>query len=231
MTEPLVLIPGHMCDARIFLPQIAALSGRASVVAASISSGETIQEIARRVVRDAPREFSLAGLSMGGIVAMEILRTSPERVVRVALLDTNCRSETALSAEIREQRIRRVESGRLAEVVRDEMKPAYLAAGPARDRVLDTVMDMAISLGPDVFARQSRALLSRMDYSESLALTRVPSIVICGAEDRLCPVARHREIAEIIPGAKLEVVDGAGHLPTLEKPEQVCKLLAEWMGM
>ena len=229
MTEPLVLLPGHMCDARVFLPQIAALSQRAPVFAASIAHGETIQDIARRVLGDAPPVFALAGLSMGGIVAMEIMRSAPERVARVALLDTNCRSETPQIAEIRERRIRKVESGRLAEVVKDEMKPAYLADGPRRGGVLDTVMEMALCLGPKVFARQSRALQRRSDYSETLALTRVPSIVICGSDDRLCPVSYHMELVHIIPGARLEIIEGAGHLPTLEQPEIVNDLLVEWM--
>ncbi|MDE0111800.1 MAG: alpha/beta hydrolase [Albidovulum sp.] len=229
MTEPLVLLPGHMCDARVFLPQIAALSPRVSVFAASIGRGDTIPEIARLLLRDAPPKFSLAGLSMGGIVAMEILRSAPERVARVAFLDTNCRSESPPIAKIREQRIRRVESGELAEVVRDEMKPSYLAAGERRGAVLQIVMEMALELGPDVFVRQSRALQARADYSETLALTQVPSIVICGSDDRLCPLSCHCEIADLLSGAKLAVVDGAGHLPTLEKPERVTELLVEWM--
>jgi pimeloyl-ACP methyl ester carboxylesterase len=114
--------------------------------------------------------------------------------------------------------------------MRDEMKPGYLADGPGRSAVLDLCMEMAEALGAEVFARQSRALTTRPDRRAALRDVRVPTLVLCGREDRLCPLHRHETIAGLVPGAVLEVIDGAGHLPTLERPETVSVAWAGWLA-
>ncbi|MEO1152860.1 MAG: alpha/beta fold hydrolase [Pseudomonadota bacterium] len=230
MGEPVVFLPGMMCDARLFGPQTAALSGSQAVHHAPITGGETIGDLALDVLSDAPPRFALAGLSMGGIVAMEVIARAPERVTRLALLDTNHRAETPEKAAARAPQITAVRAGRLVEIMRDEMKPNYLAPGPARADTLDLVMEMAVALGPEVFVRQSHALRTRPDQSAALRGVRVPTLVLCGRHDLLCPVARHEEMAGLIPGADLVVIDGAGHLPTLETPEAVSEALVGWMG-
>ncbi|WP_299880022.1 alpha/beta fold hydrolase [uncultured Sulfitobacter sp.] len=229
MIEPLVLLPGMMCDARLFGPQIAELSSEMPVMVAPVSQGERIEEIASNLLGALPARFALAGLSMGGIVAMEILRRAPDRVSRLALMDTNPLAETPVVAANREPQIVKVRSGRLIEVMRDEMKPNYLAPGPQRADVLALVMDMAEVLGPEVFIRQSRALQRRRDQQVTLRKCRVPTLVMCGAHDALCPVKRHSFMAELIPGAELRVIEGAGHLPTLETPEEATAALRDWM--
>ena len=115
--------------------------------------------------------------------------------------------------------------------MRDEIRPNYLAEGPHRGEVLDLAMDMAMTLGPEVFIRQSRALQRRKDQQATLRKIKVPTLVLCGAEDALCPVKRHEFMAELIPYATLRVIDGAGHLPTLEQPDAVTDALREWMGL
>jgi pimeloyl-ACP methyl ester carboxylesterase len=117
----------------------------------------------------------------------------------------------------------------MLDVMREEMKPNYLAPGPARRDVLDLVMDMAAALGPEVFVRQSRALQRRPDQQATLRKCRVPALVLCGAHDALCPVKRHEFMAELIPDAKLCILGGAGHLPTLEQPEETTQALIDWM--
>ncbi len=229
MIEPLVLLPGMMCDARLFGPQIAELSSEMPVMVAPVSQGERIEEIASNLLGALPARFALAGLSMGGIVAMEILRRAPDRVSRLALMDTNPLAETPVVAANREPQIVKVRSGRLIEVMRDEMKPNYLAPGPQRADVLALVMDMAEVLGPEVFIRQSRALQRRRDQQVTLRKCRVPTLVMCGAHDALCPVKRHSFMAELIPGAELRVIEGAGHLPTLETPEEATAAIRDWM--
>jgi pimeloyl-ACP methyl ester carboxylesterase len=229
MREPLVLLPGMMCDARLFGPQIAELSADLAVMAAPVTQGERIEEIASNLLDLLPKRFALAGLSMGGIVAMEILRRAPDRITRLALMDTNPLAETPVVAANREPQIVRVRSGRLMEVMRDEMKPNYLAPGPQRTDVLDLVMDMAETLGPEVFIRQSRALQRRRDQQAVLRKCKVPTLVLCGAHDQLCPIKRHSFMAELIPYARLVVLDDAGHLPTLEQPAQTTAALREWM--
>lgn len=231
LPEPIVLLPGMMCDARLFDPQIADLSADHCVTVAPITQGDGVEEIANSLLTKLPERFALAGLSMGGIVAMEILRRAPKRVTRLALLDTNPLAETPQTAAAREPQIVAARSGRLRDVMRDEMKPKYLAEGPGQKDVLDLVMQMAEALGPEVFVRQSRALQRRPDQQATLRKCRIPTLVLCGAEDTLCPVKRHEFMAELIPQAQLVVVDGAGHLPPLERPDVTTQALREWMAL
>lgn len=230
MSEPLVLIPGMMCDARLWGSQVAAFSGERAVHLAAITGADTVEALADAVLADAPPVFAMAGLSMGGIVAMEVIARAPERVTRLALFDTNPKAEVAAVAEAREPQIAAARAGRLVEVMRDEMKPNYLAPGPGRADVLDLVVDMARDLGPEVFEAQSRALQRRPDQQETLRGVRVPSLVLCGAHDALCPVHRHELMAELIPDARLVVVPDAGHLPTLEQPEAVNAAMRAWLA-
>jgi pimeloyl-ACP methyl ester carboxylesterase len=149
----------------------------------------------------------------------------------LALMDTNPLPETPQTAAAREPHIIGVQAGRLAEIMREEMKPRYLAPGPRRPEVLATVMDMALALGPQVFVAQSRALQRRPDQQKTLRQSRVPTLVLCGEHDALCPVKRHEFMAELIPNARLVVVPDAGHLPTLEQPEAVTEALRDWLAM
>lgn len=189
-----------------------------------------MEALARRVLEAAPPRFALAGLSMGGIVAMEVIRQAPERVTRLALLDTNPLAEPPERGRLRDGQIARVMDGALTEVMRDEMKPHYLADGPGKAALLDLCMQMALALGPQAFAEQSEALRSRPDQSATLRGVRVPALVLCGAEDRLCPLSRHELMAGLIPGARLVVVPEAGHLPTLEQPARTTAALADWLA-
>ena len=229
MAEPLVFLPGMMCDARLFGPQIAELSADHCVTVAPVTQGERIEEIASGLLDQLPARFALAGLSMGGIVAMELLRRAPDRITRIALMDTNPLAETPPVAAAREPQIVGVRTGRLEQVMRDEMKPHYLAPGPHRGEVLELVMDMALTLGAETFVRQSRALQRRRDQQGTLRKCKVPTLVLCGAHDALCPVKRHTFMAELIPYAKLVVLENAGHLPTLETPAETTQALRDWL--
>jgi pimeloyl-ACP methyl ester carboxylesterase len=225
---PLVLIPGMMCDARMWGGLPAALSPR-TVVHALPTGADSMAELARDVLRVAPPHFALAGLSMGGIVAMEVLAQAPDRVDRLALLDTNPRAEAPEVQARRGPQIERALSGGLRAVIRDEMKPNYLADGPDRQAILDLCMDMALSLGSRVFARQSRALRDRPDQTATLAAFRGPALVLMGAEDRLCPRDRHDQMHALMPQSRLVIIDGAGHLPTLERPNETIAALRRWL--
>ncbi|CTQ33735.1 alpha/beta fold hydrolase [Jannaschia rubra] len=224
----LLLLPGMMCDARLFAPQIAAIHDRA-VMIAPITGHDTTAALAAEVLAHAPPRFALAGLSMGGIVAMEMLAQAPDRIAGLCLMDTNPKAEHPEVAKGREPQIASVRDGGLRAVMRDEMKPNYLADGPRRGAILDTCTAMAEALGPAVFVRQSRALQTRADRQDTLATVTVPSLVLCGRDDALCPLHRHEAMHDLLEGSTLVVVEGAGHLPTLEQPEVTTRALRSWL--
>ncbi|MEM6738996.1 MAG: alpha/beta fold hydrolase [Pseudomonadota bacterium] len=230
MPEPVVLLPGMMCDGRLFSHQFLALNRERAVMIAPLTGASTVGALAQQVLDQAPKRFALAGLSMGGIVAMEMMARAPDRISRFALMDTNPLAETPQVAAAREPHIVGAQSGRLEEIMREEMKPRYLAPGPGRVEVMNTVMEMARDLGPEIFVAQSRALQRRPDQQKVLRAVKVPTLVLCGVHDALCPVKRHEFMAELIPGAKLRLIEDAGHLPTLEQPERTTEALREWLG-
>ncbi len=232
MKEPLLLIPGMMCDARVFAAQIDALAPSVDIRVADISDSATIYDLGRQVLERAPwQNFSVAGLSMGGIVAMELVRLAPERITRLALIDTNQRAEVPERQQARLSQIKRAFDGELRALLIDEMKPLYLAPeNKAREDILDTVLEMAMDLGPRVFERQSLALRDRPDSTETLRTVTCPTLVLCGRHDTLCPVERHEEMAALVRGARLLVVEGAGHLTTLEQPQAVNAALERWLA-
>jgi pimeloyl-ACP methyl ester carboxylesterase len=225
---PLVLLPGHMCDARQWAPQVAAFSATRTILLPETAAADSMEALATAVLHDAPPRFALAGLSMGGILAMEVLRQAPDRVERLALLDTNPLPESEGVKRARLERMARVGAGHLAPVVRDEMKPLYLAErNPA---LLDLCLDMAMALGPEAFLRQSRALMDRPDQTETLRAYPGPALILHGAEDRLVPLARAELMASLMPQATLTVVPRSGHLPTLEQPAATNAALLAWLA-
>jgi pimeloyl-ACP methyl ester carboxylesterase len=226
---PLVLLPGMMCDYRLFTPQINALGGRHSIILPPIGGHPSIAALAAEVLAHAPPRFALAGLSMGGIVAMEMLAQAPDRVDRLALLDTNPRAETPEAKARRAPQIAQVQAGKLVDVMRDEMKPNYLADGPDKAALLNLCLDMALALGPEVFVNQSLALRDRSDQQATLRAYPRPALVLCGAQDRLCPVERHAAMHALMPHSTLIIIPGAGHLPTLEQPLKTTAALIRWL--
>jgi len=199
MREPLVFLPGMMCDARVFAPQLAEMSRNTMVSVAPIVHGERIEEIASGLLDMLPRRFAVAGLSMGGIVAMELMRRAPERVTRIALMDTNPLAETPQSAAEYEPLIIKLRSGRLEEAVQGLVPPDSLAPGPRRTALMADLLTMAADIGHEPIIRQMRALQRRRDYQSALRRCKVPALVLCGVHDGLTPVKRHSFMADLIP--------------------------------
>jgi pimeloyl-ACP methyl ester carboxylesterase len=231
MSEPILLVPGMMSDARVFGPQIEDLSRDFALHIARVTRAESIREMAAEAVHHAPARFALVGLSMGGIVAMEILRRVPERVTRIALMSTTPLAETPEQAAWREPQIVKAQSGNLTDAMRAALPPDSLGPGAGRQRALAVVDAMAADLGPKEFVRQSRALQRRPDAQKVLRTTRAPALVLCGGHDQITPVKRHSFMAELIPYAELAVIEEAGHLPTLEAPQKVNMALRAWMDL
>lgn len=223
------MVPGMMCDERIFSPQIEALSQNLEVTIADISNFSSVRELASDVLKKAPKKFSLLGHSMGGIVAMEIYSQEPNRIEKLILMDTNPKAELDEVKLKREPQIREVNKGKLLEVMRDEMKPNYLAESENKTNVLSVCMDMALNLGPDVFINQSRALQSRLDQQNTIQSIKIPVLIMCGSEDKLCPVERHEMMHNMISDSDLKIINNAGHMPTLEQPRETTEVIKEWL--
>ncbi len=226
---PLLMLPGMMCTAQLFREQTAHFSAERAVHFAPINAHEDISKLAEDVIRQAPPEFALCGLSMGGIVALEVLRQAPARVKGLALLDTNPLAELDQVKQRRYPQMVKVRAGGLLEVMREEMKPNYLANGENRTEILDLCAHMALQLGRDVFIRQSLALRDRLDLSDTLRSVRVPTLILCGESDKLCPPERHQMMQKMVPGSTLAIVENAGHLPVLEQPIETNRHLQAWL--
>ncbi|WP_109313903.1 alpha/beta fold hydrolase [Ruegeria sp. AU67] len=231
MIEPLVLLPGLMCDSRVFAPQIAHFSRQRAVAVAPVSLGERIEEIASGLLDQLPHRFALSGFSMGGVVALELIRRAPDRISRLCLMATDAQSDTPQIAATREEYMVGAKAGRLEEVMRKIFGSDTLAPGPRRVPILSDVTAMALDQGADVFERQMRALQRRPDQQGALRMIKVPTLVLCGAHDLLTPVRKHAFMADLIPNAELNVVEDAGHLPTLEAPQVVNEALENWLNM
>ena len=227
----LVLLPGMMCDQRLWEHQIEALAEVCDIRVGDIGTAPEVAAIARGVLEVAPQTFALAGLSMGGIVALEMWRQAPERIERLALLDSNFRADASERQVLRNDQIERVRGGALEAVLRDELKPNYLAHCHKNDTaLLDRVLRMGLELGPEVFIRQSEALRDRPDSTATLSTITCPTLVLCGDEDELCPVSLHREMAAAIRNAELCIIDSCGHLSTMEQPGAVTETLHNWLS-
>jgi pimeloyl-ACP methyl ester carboxylesterase len=191
---------------------------------------DSIAMIAGRILAAAPPRFALAGLSLGGYIAFEITRQAPQRVVKLALLDTAARPETPQQTEGRRPRIELAKNGRFAEVA-DGQFPQFVHRSRHGDEALKSlVRTMAEETGPEAFLRQMQAIMGRADSRPGLAAIACPTLVLVGDGDELTPPTLAREIAAGIPGARLAVIADCGHLSTLERPQAVTKALIEWMA-
>jgi pimeloyl-ACP methyl ester carboxylesterase len=225
--DPLVFLPGFMCDARLFWHQLLEFSASRSVMALRLQ-GASIEEMATAALAEAPPEFALAGHWLGALVAMEILRRAPERVTQIALIDVSPLPETPQMAGLREQRIARARAGRLDEAMLDELPPENFAPGATEAQAM--MLQMAQDLGSDSFARQSRALMRRPDQQRALRNTKMRAMLIAGEFDRICPPRRHEFLAELMPHAEFRLILGAGHLSPLEQPEKITLALRDWLA-
>lgn len=225
---PVLFLPGLLEDADAFEHQIAALQPRACSVA-DLTRADTIAELARQALQQAPAPpFALVGHSMGGYVALEILRQAPERVARLALLNTHARPDSAESTENRRRLMALAEKDFPA--VMDTLLPKLVAPRQLNELgIAGKIKEMGLATGKEGFLRQERAIIARIDSRPGLAAIRCPTLVVAARDDALMPVAILEELARGIAGARLAVVESCGHMAPLEQPERVAALLAEWL--
>jgi len=228
--ETLVFVPPMLCNAQIFGPQINTLSTDMPVMFAPTTQGERMEEIASQILSWVPSKFALCGMGMGGAVALEIMRRAPDRVTRIALISTSPHADTPEIASAREPLIVAARSGRFEDVIAKEMNPAWLSDGPDRMAIAQFVGDMARHQGAEAYVKQARAMQRRRDQQPTLRQIKQPALIMCGCDDTLMPTARHEFMAGLIPSARLEIINWAGHLPTLENPDAVNTHLRDWMA-
>ena len=229
--QGLVLVPGLLCDDLLWQPQVAALSDLADCWVADPTRATTMAGVAAGVLRDTPFErFAVAGLSMGGYVALEMLRQAKHRVLKLALLDTSARADTPEQSKKRGDLISLAERGRFLGVT-DALLP--MLVHPARladQQLVATIKKMAKNTGKGAFIREERAIMSRADSLPFLRSIACPTLVLCGRQDTLTPLERHEEIARAIAGSKLEIIEDCGHLSALERPAEVNAALRRWLA-
>ena len=227
----LILIPGLLCDGALWAHQVVALSDIADVQVADIADEISMEDLARSVLAHAPDSFALAGLSMGGYVAQEIMRQDPNRVTRLGLLDTNARADLPEQSTMRKALMAEAEAGHFDDIA-PKLLPKLVNAEHAQNpAIAKVVLQMAERIGVDGFYNQQTAILNRIDGRADLAKIDCPTLVLCGADDIMTPPAVHREMVDGIgSNATLVVVPNSGHLSPLEQPDAVTAAMRTWLS-
>ncbi len=230
----LVLVPGLMCDAEVWTHQAAGLAALATIEVADHGTLDSLGKMADRILTRAPARFALAGHSMGGRIAFEVLRRAPERLTGVALMDTNYLPRSPEEGGGQEAANRYA----LLEIARKEgiraMAAAWIQGMVHPDRLRDTdlihsIVEMMARKTPEVFAAQIQALLARRDATPVLPQIQCPTLVLCGRQDAWSVLARHEEMAALIPASRLVVIENCGHMSTMERPEAVTAAMRDWL--
>ncbi len=228
--QPLALLPGLLCDTALWRNQIDALAGKATCQVADFTSQDSMATMAESVLAMMPGRFALAGLSMGGYVAFEVLRRAPDRITRLALLDTTARPDTTEQTQRRRDLIALAQTGDFKGVT-GRLLPLFLHPAHVADKdLVGEVTAMAGRVGREAFLRQQAAIMSRPDSRPDLVRVDCPTLVLCGRQDALTPPAWHTEIAAGISRSRLVLVDNCGHLAPMERPDEVTAALADWLA-
>ncbi|NVJ98071.1 MAG: alpha/beta fold hydrolase [Alphaproteobacteria bacterium] len=227
-TEALVLLPALLCDSRLFRHQIDALNGQLPVIVPDISTFDRFEDMAVSVIASLPPAFALVGNSMGGYLALEIVRRVPKRVTHLALVGTNAYADPPEAHQKRKQAIRLAEAGRFDQFIEGYVQAALYPAHVDRDGPL--MATMAKDLGPDVLIRHQKAIMGRRDSTELLSAISVPVSVLCGSQDVLSSPSVHQDMAQAISGAEFREIENCGHLAPLEAPEVVTQALKDLLA-
>lgn len=228
-TMPILLVPGLVSSPRIYAPVMPALWRFGPVTVANHIRDDNMGAIARRILAEAPPRFALAGHSMGGYISFEIMRQAPERVAKLALINTQARPDTPEASERRRAMMARARGGQYLAVL-DELFPGFVHPSRQGDAVLrQLIHDMGKDVGAEGFVRQQTAMIGRVDSRPSLAWIKCPTLVLTGDTDNTIPNALSKEMADGIHGAKLVILDNCGHLPQPEQPAATAAALVEWL--
>lgn len=229
MHQPIVFLPGLICDWRLWRDVIDGMADMLAPMVADLRLDETIAAMAARTLAAAPPRFALAGLSMGGYVALEIMRQAPERVTHLALFDTSARADSEERRETRRKGIDMIAQGKFIGVSRG-LLGQLVAPHNLGTPLADEVQAMSERVGPDAYIRQQKAIMGRVDSVPLLKQIAVPTLVGVGALDKMTPPELAEEMATNIPGAELVQFPDAAHLPTMENPAAVIAAMRDWLA-
>ncbi|MDB5567022.1 MAG: Alpha/beta hydrolase protein [Tardiphaga sp.] len=228
-TMPILLVPGLGGSPRIYAPVMPALWRFGPVMVANHIRDDSMGAIARRILKEAPPRFALAGHSMGGYIAFEIMRQAPERVTRLALINTQARPDTPEASARRRGQIARAYAGQYHDVM-DELFPGFVHPSRCDDATLrKLVHDMGDDIGAEAFVRQQTAVIGRADSRPTLSAIRCPTLVLTGDQDNTIANSLSVEMADAIEGAALTIIPDCGHLPQVEQPQATTDALLSWV--
>lgn len=226
---PLVLLPGTVCDARLFAPLLDRLDGTVATVMA-MTGAESTAELARQILGQAPERFCLLGFSLGGIVALEMMAQAPERIARLALVDTTPRPDPQANAARRRAAVTKARAEGMAGYIGDGWSN-LVAPDNGNDLALRNVITaMAVDAGADALASQSEVAIHRADSRPRLGAIAVSTLILAGEAEQVCPIEAHEEMAQAIPGARFFTIPKAGHFAPLENPAAVARHVRDWLG-
>lgn len=227
--QKLVLVPGLLCDDALWEHQSRYLSETTEIKIADVTRSETMFGMAEAVLAIAPEKFALAGLSMGGYVSLEIMRRAPERVTKLALLDTSARSDTEEQSRRRHHFIQLTREGRFDEVISTLLSFLVHPDRMQDEQLCNNIKEMNRRVGPEIFLRHQAAIIGRPDSRNNLSTIKCPTLILCGRQDALTPLEVHEEMSSTIPKARLAIIEDCGHMSTMERPHAVTALMRDWL--
>lgn len=229
MKEPLIMIPGTLCDELLFKCQTEELKDLADCQVADHSSSDDLKKVASNIIEKVNGNFSILGLSYGGIIAFEIWRQAPQRVKRLILLNTNHRKPSETTRANQQRFLGMSALGEFREITTDFLKDAMLHPDHAKKpEFRETILAMALNTGQANFFKQIKAQLNRPDSISDLPNIQCPTLVMTGKQDKVCTPEIHQEIAQLIPKSSLEIIEKCGHLSTMEQPKVVNRIIRNW---
>lgn len=227
--EPLVLIPGTLCASALWEHQYRGFSADREIIIPDITQDVSVKEMAERILNNVSGSFSLAGLSLGGIVAMEIMKEAPERVNKLALLDTNPYPPTKEQVELWNNQQKQLQAGGFEQMVSEQFLPSAVFQEHAGESVKEVIRQMSKDVGEEGFFKQLEANKTRPGAVDVLSAVKCPALVLAGRQDALCGPSMQEDLAKKIPNAKLVLIDQCGHLSPLDQPEAVTAVLSYWL--
>jgi len=229
MKESLIMIPGTLCDASLFKHQVSGLADIANPQVVSNSSSDDLGEVAANILQEINGNFSIMGLSYGGIIAFEMWRQARQRINKLILMNTNHKKPSETTRANQQRFLGMSALGEFREITTDFLKDAMLYDEHAEDAALrKTILQMALNTGHDNFFKQIKAQLNRPDSIPDLPNIKCPTLIITGKQDKVCTPKIHQEMAQLIPNSTIKLIEKCGHLSTLEQPKEVNRIIREW---